>query len=398
MKKRKTRSDKGKKRGFYKTTKEKIVKLIEEGVNVRDVMKALKIKSYPSFYKLISRVEIEQAQERHEEALREKFLYDLKRGLTYGEIAKRYDTYPQIVSRVLSGIKKPDLRHHVVPLIIDHYNGASIDDLSTKYDLDPTFVEKLIKRHQGVSSRGVVFYDLVVDYCVHQINITNLSEKYGASRQGLLGQLKTYGYMSHKEVKLSNFPLEDVISAYESGESLDSLSSTYHMASCTIKKVLLNNGVRLRYVRPTTKQIARMKKLYAQSKTAKEIGDELGFASSTVRKWLKDNGVTVRKGGSYSTPSKPTHIPRDELLALRDEGWSLHQLADEYGVSHGTINNHLSGRVKYKPKYHATQSRPDPSSHEASSEIQEIIQAYEQGADLQEIMARFGDQIKKMVD
>jgi lambda repressor-like predicted transcriptional regulator len=380
-----------------KATKENIVKLIEEGVKVRDAMEALKIKTYHTLYKLISRVEIEQAQERHKETLRVKFLYDLKRGLTYGEIAKRYDTYPPLVSRVLGDIIKPNMKHHVVPLIVDHYNGATIDELSLKYDLDPMFVEKQIVRQQSCDN-GVVFYDVVVDYCIHEINITTLTEKYGVSRQGLQEQLKRYGYVSHREIKLSNLPLEDVIESYESGETISRLSSTHEVGGETIKQILLDNGVRLRKVQPSTKQISLMKKLYARSKSAKEIGDELGFHPNTVLKALKDNGVTIRKAGSYKTSSKSAHIPRDELRALREEGWSLHQLADKYGVSHGTITNHLSGKVKYNPKYHATPSSSDHSSHEPSSEVQEIIQAYEQGADLQEIMARFGDQIKKIVE
>lgn len=340
------------------------------------------------------------------EKVRPKVVKDYLRGLTQEELSSRYGMSKPQLRPLLEGIEKPKLIHNVVPMIIDHYNGDTVDDLSIKYDLDPVFIEKHLDRQKEVSSKGVVYYDVVVDYCINNMSLKDLSAKHGVSKQCWMSHLKTYGYVSHREDKIANLPVQDVVDAYESGESIQSLVSTHHLSHPSIKKILIENGVVLREWMLSTEQRKRIVDLYAQFKTAKQISKEIGTSQETVFRVLNENAVTIRKARDYNTNSNPVYLPRDEIITLKAEGLSWEDLADKYGVCSTTVRNHVNGKVKYKPKYHDPQPRytPHPPTRPKTPlapsppEVQEIIQAFEQGADLQEIVKRFGDQIKKMVD
>ena len=324
--------------------------------------------------------------------IKSEVIKDYRRGLTKRELRSKYDISYPTLQTLLEGIEKPDLKHNVVPIIIDHYNGATIDDLSIKYDLDPVFIEKYIGRNKKRSRyEGVVYYDMVVDYCINNMRAEEISAKHGVSRQCLMAFLKHYGGVSHRENRISSIPTQDVVDAYESGKSISSIARTHHSSYHVIKNILLDNGVELREGSFTLKQQNRIVSLYAQFKTARQIGREFEVSQQTVLRVLKENDVTIRKNRDYSRSNKRDYLPRDEIFALKNEGWTWDEIADKYGVCRATVRNHARGVVKYNPKYHA-----QPKT--LLTPISEIIQAYKQGADTQEIMERFGDQIKKMVE
>ena len=323
---------------------------------------------------------------------RSELIKDYHRGLTKRELRSKYDLSYPTLKTMLEGIEKPDLKHNVVPIIIDHYNGATIDDLSIKYDLDPVFIEKYIERNKKRSrNEGVVYYDMVVDYCINNMESEEISAKHGVSKQCLMAFLKHYGGVSHRENRISSIPTQDVVDAYESGQSISSIASTHHSSYSVIKNILLSNDVEIREGAFTLKQKNHIVSLYAQFKTAKQVGKECGTTENAVLRLLKKNGVKIRKSSEYKTNQLPVYLPREEIIALKDEGWTWDEIADKYGACSATVRNHANGVVKYNPKYHAQpKTLLTPTS--------EIIQAYKQGADTQEIMERFGDQIKKMVD
>jgi hypothetical protein len=59
--------------------------------------------------------------------------------------------------------------------------------------------------------------------------------------------------------------------------------------------------------------IERAADLYAQGRTLRQIGAELGVCRTTVSEQLRQAGVTMRRGGP------PTHpASTDQILELRD--------------------------------------------------------------------------------
>lgn len=86
------------------------------------------------------------------------------------------------------------------------------------------------------------------------------------------------------------------------------------------------------------KVFAKMKRLYDQGFSMTAVADAIpGVGSAeTVRKEFVRRGITRRGTGPVRNP-----IDDDEMLSLYDQGLSLVELGERYGVSEGTIRNHL---------------------------------------------------------
>ncbi len=70
--------------------------------------------------------------------------------------------------------------------------------------------------------------------------------------------------------------------------------------------------------------VKRAAELYAQGRTLRRIGAELGVHLSTVSKQLQGAGITMR---SRTSPAHPAST--DQILELRDQGLSWTEVAKQ---------------------------------------------------------------------
>jgi hypothetical protein len=74
--------------------------------------------------------------------------------------------------------------------------------------------------------------------------------------------------------------------------------------------------------------VKRAADMYAQGRTLRQIGAELGVHWSTVSQQLQSAGVTMRRGGA------PAHsASTDQILELRNRGLSWNEVAEQLDMT-----------------------------------------------------------------
>lgn len=85
-----------------------------------------------------------------------------------------------------------------------------------------------------------------------------------------------------------------MITAYEAGESLLTIATARKLGKETVSRFLREAGVRIRRQGLTDKQVAQAVRSYRAGRTGAEIAAELGVASSTVWRALRDADIERR--------------------------------------------------------------------------------------------------------
>ncbi len=86
--------------------------------------------------------------------------------------------------------------------------------------------------------------------------------------------------------------------------------------------------VRSQRVRPSPDELAR---LYDGCRTTRELGEQLGVAPETARRWLIDADIERRRA----------RLDTGEVRTKRLAGATIAQLATEYGVGNDTVRRRL---------------------------------------------------------
>jgi hypothetical protein len=68
--------------------------------------------------------------------------------------------------------------------------------------------------------------------------------------------------------------------------------------------------------------------LYAQGRTLRQIGAELGVTATTVSDQLRRAGVTMRRGGPAAHPA-----PTQRILEFRDQGLTWPEIAEQVDMT-----------------------------------------------------------------
>jgi hypothetical protein len=91
--------------------------------------------------------------------------------------------------------------------------------------------------------------------------------------------------------------------------------------------------------------VKRAADLYAQGRTLREIGAELGAHWSTVSQQLKSAGVTMRRGGPFAHPAST-----QQIFELRDQGLTWNEVAEQLGMTvSGAWSRHRRARPPKSP-------------------------------------------------
>jgi hypothetical protein len=81
--------------------------------------------------------------------------------------------------------------------------------------------------------------------------------------------------------------------------------------------------------------------LYAQGRSQRQIGAELGVSSTTVSEQLRRVGVTMRRGGPPAHPAST-----QQMLELRDQGLTWNEVAEKVDM---TVSGAWSRYRKARP-------------------------------------------------
>jgi DNA-directed RNA polymerase specialized sigma24 family protein len=74
--------------------------------------------------------------------------------------------------------------------------------------------------------------------------------------------------------------------------------------------------------------IERAADLYAQGRTLRQVGAELGVTATTVSHQLRRAGVTMRRGGASAHPAST-----QQILELRHQGLTWPQVAEQVDMT-----------------------------------------------------------------
>ena len=74
--------------------------------------------------------------------------------------------------------------------------------------------------------------------------------------------------------------------------------------------------------------VNRAADLYAQGRTLREIGAELGVTATTISHQLRRAGVTMRRGGASAHPAST-----QQILELRDQGLTWPEIAQQVDMT-----------------------------------------------------------------
>jgi Sigma-70, region 4/Helix-turn-helix domain len=74
--------------------------------------------------------------------------------------------------------------------------------------------------------------------------------------------------------------------------------------------------------------VNRATDLYAQGRTLRQIGAELGVTATTVSHHLRRAGVTMRRGGASAHPAST-----QQIFELRDQGLTWPEIAEQVGMT-----------------------------------------------------------------
>lgn len=105
------------------------------------------------------------------------------------------------------------------------------------------------------------------------------------------------------------------------------------------------------------------RRLYEQGLSFSQVGRQLGYSATYLARCFKAAGIPARaEGRPLTTPAPPVDL--DELVRLREEGWSYPRLSERYGLSDDAVRTRYL-RAKGLPLRRAEAQRrgvPFPSS------------------------------------
>lgn len=98
--------------------------------------------------------------------------------------------------------------------------------------------------------------------------------------------------------RLAGDEVADLVAAYRRGVPVEELAASFRVSRTTVLGHARRQGVPKRDRRALRgDDLDRATQLYAAGQSADEVAAQLGVAASTLRRALKDAGVTLRAGG-----------------------------------------------------------------------------------------------------
>lgn len=139
----------------------------------------------------------------------------------------------------------------------------------------------------------------------------------------------------------ADIPVNEVARRNRSGETLSGMTDDYNVTVSTLSRHLKEAGYEVRAYggRPAIElPVEEAARRNQEGETLKEIAEDYGVTSQTLSNRLKEAGYEIVAHYSW-IPRK--ELPVDEMAERYRDGESLRSIAEDYPASHETIRKRL---------------------------------------------------------
>ena len=234
-----------------------------------------------------------------------------------------YNNLPmaQIISEYQSGMTMKEL--------VEKY-GVGVTRDTIWYRLKKAEIKKTERR--GRKKMNLPVAQIISEY-QSGISPKELGEKYGVSLYCIYEKLKDAGVqkITAKERNMMGFPMEQVISEYQSGMSMKELGEKYGVSYSTLKTRLKKAGVKKitaferNMMSLPTKQIISE---YQSGISPKDLSKKYNLSITRIRSLLKYEGVKKITARERNT----MRLPMAQIISEYQSGMTMKELGEKYGV------------------------------------------------------------------
>lgn len=181
-----------------------------------------------------------------------------------------------------------------------------------------------------------------------------LAVQYGCSPGTITRRLQEAGVTIRRQGGRSIvLPVDELVAAYQAGQSCEDLGPIYCVTPSTIARRLRSAGVD---VDPNAGRkvpdevVAAFTREYLEGDSADTVAERHHLGATTVRAYLARAGVLRPVGSKPNGAPRRLDLPVDELVRRYRLGWSLLDLATEYGCSDKAIRDRIvAAGVEIRP-------------------------------------------------
>lgn len=180
-----------------------------------------------------------------------------------------------------------------------------------------------------------------------------VADYYGCSKKTVLTHAKKIGYdnSNHKEIKLPQEKLKEIIADYEQLGTLKKVAEKYGCSGTAVRNFLKKNNYLIESSFEKNAKIAKISKeefieSYNELKNAKKMGEKYNCSATAVLNYAKKIGYDVESCKDY----KLSPQDKEEICKMYNTHTS-NELAEKFKVSRGMITKlwldaGLSGKEK----------------------------------------------------
>ena len=115
---------------------------------------------------------------------------------------------------------------------------------------------------------------------------------------------------------------EEIIRKYNAGSSITEITKDYECSRTFIKKILLENGIKLKFQKHKEDYLIISQK-YKEGSSISDLSIEYNYSENTIRTLLKKSNTKVSK-------TRKIREKTDEIIKKYQSGFSARRIAKEY--------------------------------------------------------------------
>lgn len=269
----------------------------------------------------------------------EEVIEYLKKGMFYREIAKKYGVSEDLLYQRRK--------------IYEQEVGKTIEEILSE---DGNYEVNKKRRYVPVEN--------MLNDWEKGMKLLELAEKYNVSRETIINRLREYQVKTGKKVintkRKKVIPLEEIITDWKAGMTLEKLELKYKVSRDTIsmrmREFEAETGKKLErdfFVR-TPKKDLPVEEIVAEWKSGfvlEDIAQKYGVTRNTVRRRLEEyqeeTGEKLIREQSKDRRRIKIELPMEEMFEDWKNGKTYQELIEKYGVSRSTIITRIR---EYKSK------------------------------------------------
>ena len=164
-----------------------------------------------------------------------------------------------------------------------------------------------------------------------------MAELYGCSKNTIIAFAKKigYDYADNKELKITSFPIEQIISDYEELKSAKRVGEKYKCSGTAVLQYLKKNNYEPKNFNAKLSSISPEDfcEIYDQLKSAEKVGKYYNCSSTAILEYAKKINYDVNSNKDYKLSLKD----KEEILQAYNSSTTSSELAKKYSVSRGMI-------------------------------------------------------------